>query len=216
MRERLRHGIAARARRHWRLLAAAVVLGAAAAAAAAATGPGPQAVVEETTEEVLALMESRGEELTGDPVALHEALAPILTPHIDFQGISVQILGPYWRRADEATRERFIREFQRSLLRTYASSLEEYDGGVALRILGSRRRGDEVQVGMEVGGGEAPARVIFQLHERGGAWQLIDLTVEGVSIVHNFREDFRARLRDKDLEAVLDEMAARNREIGFQ
>lgn len=215
MGERLRHGIAAGARRRWRLLAAAALLGAGVATAAAS--PDPQAVVEETTDEVLALMESRGEALADDPVALHEALEPILAPHIDFEGISARILGPHWRGADEATRERFIREFQRSLLRTYASSLEEYqDGEVPIRILGTRQRGDEVQVGMEVGEGGSAAQVIFQLHQRDGDWQLIDLTAEGVSVVQNFREDFRSRLRDKDLEAVLDEMAARNREIGFE
>ncbi|MFP4147375.1 MAG: ABC transporter substrate-binding protein, partial [Halorhodospira sp.] len=60
------------------------------------------------------------------------------------------------------------------------------------------------------------ARLLYQLEEIDGAWKLVDVTAEGVSLVHNYREDFRAQLRDKDLEAVIEEMAERNREIGFE
>ncbi|MFW6278123.1 MAG: MlaC/ttg2D family ABC transporter substrate-binding protein [Halorhodospira sp.] len=181
----------------------------------AAQPSSPHALVEEITDEVLGVLEEQGEALTEDPVAFYETLAPIVEPHIAYDRIGARMLGPHWRDADEQTRERFVQEFQRSLLRSYASSLEDYQG-VEVRILGSRRRDSAVQVGMEVGSGDDRARLLYQLEEIDGAWKLVDVTAEGVSLVHNYREDFRAQLRDKDLEAVIEEMAERNREIGFE
>ncbi|MCG5541092.1 MULTISPECIES: MlaC/ttg2D family ABC transporter substrate-binding protein [unclassified Halorhodospira] len=192
-------------------LALALALGAGQAVAK----PDPRQVVEEVTDEVLRVLEEHGEEIAGDPVALYDKLAPVVEPHIDYDRIGARILGPHWRDADEQTRERFVTEFQRSLLRTYASSMEDYQG-VDVRILGSRQRDGGVQVGMEVGSGDSRARILYRLEEREDAWKLVDVTAEGVSMIHNYREDFRSRLRDRDLETVIEEMAQRNREIGFE
>ncbi len=192
-----------------------LVVGALALWGVAQAKPDPRALVERVTQEVLEVFEERGEELAGDPVAIYEALAPIVEPHIDYDRIGARILGPHWRDADDATRERFVQEFQRSLLRTYASSMEEYQG-VDVRILGSRQRDGGVQVGMEVGAGDSRARVLYRLEAQDDAWKLVDVTAEGVSLIHNYREDFRARLRDHTLEEVIEQMAERNREIGFE
>ncbi len=194
-------------------LAAALAL----AGATVAQSAGPETVVDEVTHELLEVLDERGEALSDDPVALYEALAPLIEPHIAYDRIGAHILGPYWRKADAETRQRFIREFQRSLLRTYASRMEDYQGDVAIRILGSRPRDGGAQVGMEVDTGSgSPTRILYRLEQQDGAWKLVDVTAEGVSLIHNYREDFRSRLREKDLETVIDEMAARNRELGFE
>ena len=183
----------------------------------AAQSAGPEEVVDEVTHELLEVLDERGEELADAPVALYDTLAPLIEPHIAYDRIGARILGPYWREADADTRQRFIREFQRSLLRTYASRMEDYQGDVAIRILGSRPRDGGAQVGMEVDTGSgSPTRILYRLEQQDGAWKLVDVTAEGVSLIHNYREDFRSRLREKDLETVIDEMAARNRELGFE
>lgn len=174
----------------------------------------PRVLVEETTDQVLALLEEHGADIAGDPVAMYEVLGPVVIPYIDFDHIGSRVLGPYWRDADDATRERFIVEFRRSLLRTYGTALEDYSGFEA-ETLGARRRDGTVQVGMEVRRGDVSARVIYVLHETGDSWKLIDIVAEGVSLVHNYREDFRARLRERSLDEVIEAMARRNREIGF-
>ncbi|MBK5936713.1 hypothetical protein CCR81_07805 [Halorhodospira halophila] len=204
-----------KANRWTRDLALALGLVLALAAGQAVAKPDPRQVVQEVTDEVMRVLDEHGEEIVGDPVALYEKLAPVVEPHIDYDRIGARILGPHWRDADAQTRERFVTEFQRSLLRTYASSMEDYTG-VDVRILGSRQRDGGVQVGMEVGSGDSRARILYRLEEREEAWKLVDVTAEGVSLIHNYREDFRSRLRDKDLETVIEEMAQRNRDIGFE
>lgn len=175
----------------------------------------PRRLVEETTHKVLAVLDERGDELADNPVALYDALGPIVQPHIDFERISSRILGPAWRDADDELRERFTREFQRSLVRTYGGALDDYRGFEAV-IRGSRQRGRGVQVGMDIRRGDTSARVIYQLEDHGDGWKLVDITAEGVSLIHNFREDFRARLRDGDLEEIVDRMEKRNQDIGFE
>ncbi|ABM62881.1 MlaC/ttg2D family ABC transporter substrate-binding protein [Halorhodospira halophila] len=198
-----------------RSLAVSMALLLALAFGQAVAKPDPRQVVQEVTDEVMRVLEEHGEEIAGDPVALYDKLAPVVEPHIDYDRIGARILGPHWRDADGETRDRFVTEFQRSLLRTYASSMEDYEG-FDVRILGSRQRDGGVQVGMEVGSGDSRARILYRLEESDDAWKLVDVTAEGVSLIHNYREDFRSRLRGKDLKTVIDEMAERNREIGFE
>lgn len=171
----------------------------------------PREIVEEISNQVIQVFDEHADELQDKPVKTYEKLEPIVAPYIDFARIGERILGPHWRSADNDTQERFVTEFKRSLVRTYASSMENYQG-VDLRILGSRQRDGEMQVGVELGG---ESRVIFEFSESPEAWKLKDVTFEGISIIQNFREDFRSRLRDKDLQTVIAEMAERNREIGF-
>ena len=171
----------------------------------------PREIVEEISNQVIQVFDEHADELQDKPVKTYEKLEPIVAPYIDFARIGERILGPHWRSADNDTQERFVTEFKRSLVRTYASSMENYQG-VELRILGSRQRDGEMQVGVELGG---ESTVIFEFSESPEAWKLKDVTFEGISIIQNFREDFRSRLRDKDLQTVIAEMAERNREIGF-
>ena len=44
------------------------------------------------------------------------------------------VMGKYWRQANDEQRERFIMALYRSLLRTYASNILEYEGD-ALEVL---------------------------------------------------------------------------------
>ncbi|MBK1734091.1 hypothetical protein CKO15_02095 [Halorhodospira abdelmalekii] len=171
----------------------------------------PRAIVEETSAEVMRLIEEEAEQIGDDPVKIYETFAPVILPHIDFDRIGARMLGPHWRDADGETRERFMTEFQRTLVRTYAANLQEHEG-TAFRVLGSRQRDGEMQVGVEIEGG---ARGVFHFQERPDAWRVVDITFEGISMVQNYREDFRARLRDKDLKEIIEEMATRNQEIGF-
>ncbi|MCG5529596.1 ABC transporter substrate-binding protein [Halorhodospira halochloris] len=171
----------------------------------------PREIVDEVSSKVVALLDEYGDELKDDPVRTYEKFAPIIEPHVDFERIGARMLGPHWRDADAETRESFINEFKRSLVRTYASSMEEYKD-LDFRILGSRQRDAGIQVGVEVEGG---SRVLFRFIDSSDAWKLEDVTFEGVSVVQNYREDFRSRLRDKDLPEVVEDMRARNQEIGF-
>lgn len=182
--------------------------------------PGPRQVVEQVTREVLELLEERSDELLEDRVALYEAVEPIVGPHVAVERVAEQVLGPHWRRADPELQARFVNAFQQSLVRTYGSTIGEYRG-LEVRVLGVRRdprRDNVAQVGMDIHTGSgSPARVLYEMErQEDGHWRLINLTAEGISLVQNYREDFRSRLRDRTLEEEVARMEARNEEVGLE
>ncbi len=182
--------------------------------------PGPRQVVERVTQEVLDLLDEQADELLEDRVALYEAIEPIVGPHVAVERVAEQILGPHWRRADPELQERFLVAFERSLVRTYGSTIGEYRG-LDVRVLGVRRdpnRDNVAQVGMDIRTGSgSPARVLYEMErQEDGHWRLINLTAEGISLVQNYREDFRSRLRERSLEEEVERMERRNTDAGLQ
>ncbi|RLK46885.1 phospholipid transport system substrate-binding protein [Alkalispirillum mobile] len=182
--------------------------------------PGPRQVVERVTQEVLDLLDEQADELLEDRVALYEAIEPIVGPHVAVERVAEQILGPHWRRADPELQERFLVAFERSLVRTYGSTIGEYRG-LDVRVLGVRRdpnRDNVAQVGMDIRTGSgSPARVLYEMErQEDGHWRLINLTAEGISLVQNYREDFRSRLRERSLEEEVERMERRNADAGLQ
>ncbi len=182
---------------------------------AAVAQPAPEELVRETAEEVVSLLESHREQLETEPQTVYALVQEEVLPHFDFEMMSRLVLGRYWRRASEDQQAAFQEEFRQLLVRTYARSLESYDGQeiAFLPSRGSVERGD-VTVRTEIRDDRGMAIPIdYRLHRTdAGDWQVYDVTVEGVSLVTNYRASFAQQIRMSGIDGVIEQMRSRNRE----
>jgi phospholipid transport system substrate-binding protein len=137
-------------------------------------------------------------QILDDPALQGEARAPerqaavraAVIDLLDFTEISRRALARHWRPLSAAEREEFVGLFRALLDRTYLPQIQLYQG-------------ERVQfVGESVDGGFAAvqahvltrrgqeAAVIFRLHRPGERWLIYDVSVEGVSLVANYRAQF--------------------------
>ena len=182
-----------------------------------ASNPDPQealALVQRTSERVIALLEARREELEASPERLYDLVERELVPYFDFVRISRLVLGKYWRRATPEQRRRFATEFKQMLIRSYASSMLQYTGEkIAFLPVRPGRRPEEVTVRTEVElAGTEPVIVEYSLHWRKGRWLVYDVRIDGVSLVVNFRTTFAEEIRRRGLEALIEQLRERNRQ----
>jgi len=188
-----------------------------AASSAAGENPGPEALVLEVSDRLLAEVKANAAALKSDPSLAIELAEEVVGPHIDLEAASRQILRAHWQRATPAQRERFVDEFRTMLLRTYATAIPEYaDETFSYRsVRTSEREGHAiVRTQLDTRGGGPPVRVDYRLHRVDGAWKVHDVLVEGVSLVVTHRANFSEELKRADLDTLIERMAEKNRRRG--
>jgi len=190
------------------LVARAALLGIGIAAVGwAASGPGPREVIAQTVKEVLSVLRSpamaRDERIAAIEGIAHE--------RFDFATMSKLVLARDWKRFSTAQRGEFQRQFKDYLAKSYGERVDRYDQE-EVEIIGERQepRGD-VTVQTRIAGGEyAGTTIDYRLRGRTGRWLVIDVIVEGISLVSNFRDQFREVLRDGGPDHLLARLREKN------
>ena len=113
---------------------------------------------------------------------------------MDFETLSKLVLARNWQKFSPEQQKQFEDEFKRHLSVTYGKNIENYNNE-KVQILGERpeAHGDvTVQSKILRGGGVQDVLVDYRLRQRDGQWKIIDVLVEGVSLVSNFRSQFQS------------------------
>jgi len=181
-------------------------------AAAGATSEDPRELVIDTTEKVLAKIREERSALDANPRLVDQFIIDIVLPHFDFVAMARLVLGKHWRQASPAQREAFVKEFRDLLVRTYATALLEYTEEVVEYPPLTVKPGDtEVTVRTEIdqpGGLGIPVHYRMERQEQG--WKIYDVTIDGLSLVGNYRNTFANDIRGGSLDALIDSLKKRN------
>ncbi len=182
--------------------------------ARAATPDLASALVKNTTDRMLAALQDRRAELDASPGLIYDLVGEIVLPHFDFERITGSAMGRYWRQANATQRQALIGAFRQMLVRTYAKALLTYSGQ-EIRILPLRpgRRPEQVTVRTEVseaGGPKIP--IDYDLYLKDDAWKVFDITIDGVSLVANYRSSFAAQVQRNGVDGLIQVLEGRNKE----
>jgi phospholipid transport system substrate-binding protein len=130
-----------------------------------------------------------------------------------FETMSKLVLARNWKKFDDAQRREFVEQFKLHLSRNYGSRLDRYQQ-TDVRIVGARiePRDDVTVMSKVVGGGSDGIELDYRLRSRKGEWKVIDVVIEGVSMLANFRSQFRDVMSKKGPDALLEQMRVKNAE----
>ncbi|MEI6333735.1 MAG: ABC transporter substrate-binding protein [Methylococcaceae bacterium] len=138
-----------------------------------------------------------------------------ILPSTDFDKISALVLGKLWKDATPDERERFKKEFQTLLVRTYSRAFVEFKDW-SIRYLPIEMEADATKVIVKtevLQPGLQPVAVNYRMLLSNGVWKAYDIMIEGVSLVTNYRTTFTSEVQSKgSLSAVIDSLAKRNTE----
>ncbi len=102
------------------------------------------------------------------------------------------VLGRYWRQASPAEQREYLKLFTDYIVAIYVDRLSKYSG-LKVRVLGTRpASGGGVFVETEVvqPGATKPAAVAWRVEGEPGAYQIVDVVIEGVSMAITERQEF--------------------------
>jgi len=178
----------------------------------------PQALVEQTANQMLDKLRTERKVIDEHPGRIYELVNEIVLPHFDFERMSTWVLGKYWRRATPEQRKEFIEQFRTLLVRTYAKSLSSYTDNklTYLPFRGGPQQTD-VTVRTEVDQpGGFPIPIDYSLYLKGDEWKVYDVTIDGVSLVTNYRTTFANQIRQDGLDKLIASLANRNKQDGAE
>ena len=179
---------------------------------AAADIVAPDVMLKQTSDEVIAVIKGKREELKEDPALVYELVQEYILPHLDEVTIAKLALGKNWRTASREQKIEFINEFRNLLIRTYGKSLSEFSDQEINYFPVRMKEGEQkVVVKSEVlqpGGPSIP--VSYRMRIKDDAWKVYDLSIDGVSLVTSYRGTFDQEVRKGGIEGLLKYLKDKN------
>jgi len=178
---------------------------------ASAAGESARGVVEQTVAEVLAALQETGVSAEQRRTKIEE----IVYARFDFATMSKLVLARNWKKLDDAQRVAFIDEFKSHLSRSYGTRIERYEQE-EVEVLREReeKRGDVTVMTVIRGGQFDDAEVNYRMRDRDGTWRVIDVIIEGVSLVSNFRSQFKDIISKEGADGLIAKLREKNEAHG--
>lgn len=152
----------------------------------------------------------------GDP-ALKEAerrtaVRKVAEEMFDMSETAKRALGRHWQSRTPAERKEFTRLFADLLENTYLSKIGLYSGE-RVSYVGESIDGDFAIVRAKILRRQgAEASVEARMLRRGDRWYIYDLSVEGISLINNYRSQFNAIIQKSSYEQLVQRLRA-SREV---
>ena len=171
----------------------------------------PDEVVKNTADDVINAIKSDKDIQAGNKKAIYELVESKILPSFDFNKICRLVMGKNWRKMSAEQKEEFSRGFKMLLLRTYAIALSKYTDQKITVLPMKKQKGSIVTVKTEITQSSSqPINVDYALSNSTGKWLVIDLIIEGVSMVTNYRSQFGSSIRTNGIDGLLKELENKN------
>jgi phospholipid transport system substrate-binding protein len=170
----------------------------------------PKDVLKVTMDEALAVLRDTHYE-TGDPAKKaeqREKFWAIVEPVFDFEEVSKRTLARNWRQFNASQQERFVAVFSDLLGNIYVDRIQ---GGYS---------DETIEFDEEFIHDERPLAVVktfivsernripvdYSLIQNDGHWRVYDVKVEGISLIKNYRSQFREILSKESPDALIERL----------
>lgn len=143
-----------------------------------------------------------------DAIQRREHVRDIVRKRFDYESMSQVILATNWRTATPPQREQFVTLFRELLEQTYFSAMDSYNNQ-KVRMGRERQKGKLAEVQTFITSASKEVPVSYKLRLRDDDWYAYDVTVDGVSLVSNYRTSFRNLAKEKGMDGLLSELAGK-------
>ncbi|MGB5831921.1 MAG: ABC transporter substrate-binding protein [Thiohalocapsa sp.] len=194
----------------WSVCAGALLL--AGTAGVARADDSATRLVERTADDMLRTLESRRSEIDANPQLIYKLVGNKLAPHFDFERITRSTVGKDWNKASPAQQKELVSAFREVLVRTYAKALLKYSGQeIVYQSAKPGTRSGTVVVPTQVRGpGAPPIPIDYRMHKLSGGWKVYDVVIDNVSLISNYRGQFRVTIGQKGIDGLIAELKSKN------
>ncbi len=180
-----------------------------------AAAPSPDMVVKATADGVIDRIKTQRAELEANPEKIYDVVNELIIPNFDFVSMSKWVLGKNWKAATQAQRNEFMEQFKTLLVRTYARALLEYsDQEIKYFPVEQKPNSNLAVVKTELTSSSAqPFPVAYRMHQKNEQWKVVDVAVDGVSLVSTYRGSFATQIKKNGFDSLIKELADKNEKL---
>jgi len=110
----------------------------------------------------------------------------------DFEEFYTRTVGPQWRQFGPDQKKRFQTAFTDLLRNTYIDTLDSYSGEeIVFTGERSANNGKRVEIQIQFLAQDKAYPAAFRMLNKDGRWVVYDVVIEGISMIKNYRDQFR-------------------------
>ncbi|HKJ66308.1 MAG TPA: ABC transporter substrate-binding protein [Desulfopila sp.] len=169
----------------------------------------PTAQLKPTLQRLVDILSDRSLEGKDNKKKRRDLIMSTISERFDFREMSKRVLGSTWRDISEEERDAFTVQMTKLLENNYIGQLENYSGET-VEYVGERVREGRAQVStlIESQGNKYPVHYIMNMDD--DKWMVYDINIEGVSLIRNYRAEFKSILRRENYEGLLQVLEEKN------
>lgn len=175
----------------------------------------PDVLIKQVTEDVLEIVRNDKDIQNGNTQKAIDLVDKKVLPHFDFLHMTALALGKDWRKATPQQQQQLTAEFKTLLVRTYSNALTGYKNQKVVYKPFKMNAGEtDVLVRTEVlQPGSKAVQLDYSLEKKESGWKVYDVTVAGISLVTNYRDQFAQEVRNGGVDGLIATVAAKNKSL---
>jgi phospholipid transport system substrate-binding protein len=158
----------------------------------------------------------RDPELKGDTQITQRriAISKVADEIFDFGDMAKRALGQHWTERTAPERGEFVRLFTDLIQRAYVTKVDQNVAATKMTFRGETVDDDHavVQTTVPLGNG-SKMPLDYRMHNTRERWQVYDLTIDGISLVANYRAQFNRVIRTSSYAALVTKLKSQQAEF---
>jgi phospholipid transport system substrate-binding protein len=175
----------------------------------------PDVLIQTVSEEVLDIIRKDKDIQGGNAAKVIELVEKKVLPHFNFSHMTALAVGKDWKKATPQQQQQLTGEFKTLLVRTYSNALTGYRNQKIVYKPLKMNAGDvEALVRTEVQQpGSKAIQLDYSVEKLDSGWKVFDVTVAGISLVTNYRDQFGQEVRNGGIDGLISTISAKNRSL---
>jgi len=163
----------------------------------------PMEAIKQTTNKILTLVTNPVLKPPSKTAEREKLIREAVDERFDWEEMARRSLATHWAKRTAEERKEFVHLFSELLERTYMRKVEDFSGEKVL-YEGETKEGDYATVKVKiVTKKDKEIPVEYRLKKEGNNWFIYDVSIEGVSLVNNYRTQFNSILLQSSYEDLV-------------
>lgn len=157
----------------------------------------------ETHQNIINIIKTEQVLFTNNPEEFTKIISSAFRPIVDFERISRNVMGKYFKEANELQRKRFSNAFESSLLSTYSKTLVEFQDEkiVVVPPENQSKRKDRAKVNIEIITATKRYSGIYSMYlDKNSQWKIVNIYIAGIDLGRTFRNQFYSLMEKNSLD----------------
>jgi len=169
----------------------------------------PTDQIRQTTDKILSIVKDPALKSPSKAQERRGLIRKAVDERFDWEEMARRSLGRYWTQRTAEEKKEFVRLFSDLVERTYMGKVEDYSGE-KVRYEGETIDGNYAVVKVNIlTQKNKDISIDYRLQKEGSEWLVYDVSIEGVSLVNNYRSQFNSIILQSSYENLIKKMKAK-------
>ena len=173
----------------------------------------PQLIIESAASDMIEQLKKNKSKMSEDSTILNGIVEDLLLPHFASNTISRKVLGKHVKRITVEQKKQFSEAFRYYMIRVYTKAFATYSNQTfkfeeTPEYIGKKKvtiRSHLIQQGSK------PVAIDYKMQRSGKTWKIIDIKIEGISMVISNRSQFGSQISRDGIDTVIAKLDYKNK-----